>query len=127
MTDQHIIDTIAELFAKVDMNHISSYNPSTENYQCCCGGWANKDLGFRKHQAEVFLAALRGNGIEVADGEALRERLADEIETTLTAHEPRNNDSHCTCGVRNNMDGDVLHSHRMTQIDAAIRQALENR
>jgi len=37
-------DDVAELFAKVDMNHISSYNPSTENYQCCCGAtlWEDK-------------------------------------------------------------------------------------
>lgn len=32
------------VFGREAMNHISSYNPSTENYQCCCGAtlWEDK-------------------------------------------------------------------------------------
>lgn len=54
----------------------------------------------------------------------LMDRLDDAIDTAMLMHEPRDNDSRCTCGARNNMDGDVLHGHRVGAVSDAVRRAL---
>lgn len=54
----------------------------------------------------------------------LMELIDDAIENVLWAHEPRDNDSRCQCGATNNMDGDVLHSHRMGLLSEAVRGVL---
>lgn len=51
----------------------------------------------------------------------LLERVDDAIEDALLAHESLDNDSRCSCGVINNMDGDVLHCHRLGEISWAVR------
>lgn len=57
--------------------------------------------------------------------EQLLDRVDDAIETVLLAHESLDNDSRCSCGVRNNMDGDVLHGHRVGAVSAAVRRVLD--
>jgi hypothetical protein len=54
----------------------------------------------------------------------LLERIDDAIERALWAHESLDNDSRCSCGARNNMDGDVLHSHRLGAISWEVRGVL---
>ena len=50
----------------------------------------------------------------------------DAIENALLAHEPVDNDSRCSCGALNNMDGDVLHGHRMGVLTAAVHLAIRS-
>jgi hypothetical protein len=57
--------------------------------------------------------------------ESVLERLDDAIEAVMLGHEPLDNDSRCSCGTRNNMDGDVLHLHRMGLMSDAVRKVLE--
>lgn len=54
----------------------------------------------------------------------LLDRVDDAIENAMLSHESLNNDSVCSCGVVNNMDGDVLHGHRLGAVSAAVRGAL---
>jgi len=54
------------------------------------------------------------------------DRIDDAIGTAMGQHEALNNDSVCTCGVRNNMDGDVLFSHRWGTVVDAVHIVLEN-
>ena len=61
--------------------------------------------------------------MKVIDEETL-ERIDDALENALIAHEPLDNDSRCRCGARNNMDGDVLHGHRLGALSQAVRGAL---
>lgn len=50
--------------------------------------------------------------------------IDDAIEDVLLAHEPKDNDSRCSCGAVNNMDGDMLHGHRMGVVTAAVHNAI---
>jgi hypothetical protein len=52
------------------------------------------------------------------------ERLDDAIDTAMLMHESVANDSRCSCGARNNMDGDVLHAHRVGMVTYAVHHAL---
>lgn len=61
-------------------------------------------------------------GVNILD-ESLHDKLVDAVETVLLAHE-HIPDVVCTCGARNNMDGDLLHSHRISLIDNAIEDVL---
>jgi hypothetical protein len=56
------------------------------------------------------------------EDEAL-EDVDDAIENALCAHFPQV-DVLCSCGARNNMDGDVLHGHRLGAVSAAVHVAL---
>lgn len=56
--------------------------------------------------------------------EELEIRLADAVEDALGEHDMRDLDAECSCGARNNMDGDVLHGHRSGAISEAIGAAL---
>jgi hypothetical protein len=56
--------------------------------------------------------------------DALLELIDDAIEDTLLAHAALDNDSRCSCGARNNMDGDVLHGHRLGAVSEAVRAVL---
>lgn len=49
--------------------------------------------------------------------------IDDAIEDVLLKHGP-NYDNQCGCGVLNNMDGDVLHGHRMGLLTAAVHLAI---
>lgn len=53
-------------------------------------------------------------------------KIDDAIESTMIRHEALCYSSVCTCGVRNNMDGDVLFSHRVGMVSQAVRAVLEN-
>lgn len=55
----------------------------------------------------------------------LSDRLDNAIELAMAHHESVKDDSECSCGVRNNMDGDVLFSHRVGAVQDAVREALE--
>jgi hypothetical protein len=57
--------------------------------------------------------------------ESLFDRIDDAIEDVLNGHQPLNNDSQCSCGARNNMDGDVLHGHRLSELSDAVRHVLD--
>lgn len=46
--------------------------------------------------------------------------IEDAIEYALLMHQSLNNDSRCSCGAENNMDGDVLHGHRLGEISHAV-------
>lgn len=50
----------------------------------------------------------------------LKEKLLDAIERVLFAHDMLDMGAECSCGARNNMDGDVLHAHRMGAFDDAL-------
>lgn len=50
--------------------------------------------------------------------------IDDAIEAALLAHETVGNDSVCSCGAVNNMDGDVLHGHRMGVLTSAVHLAI---
>ena len=52
------------------------------------------------------------------------DRLYWAIEKAMHEHDALKNDSVCRCGVRNNMDGDVLASHRAGAMMAAVTEAL---
>lgn len=52
------------------------------------------------------------------------ESIEDAIEDAMSQHEPLRNDSVCSCGAKNNMDGDVLFSHRVGAVTTAVRHAL---
>lgn len=54
----------------------------------------------------------------------LMDRIDDAIENAMLAHESMNNDSECSCGARNNMDGDVLFSHRFGIVSNAVHDVL---
>jgi hypothetical protein len=54
----------------------------------------------------------------------LLERVDDAIDDALLAHEALDNDGRCSCGVKNNMDGDVLHAHRFGVVSEAVRNVL---
>lgn len=54
----------------------------------------------------------------------LLDDIDDVVETAMADHESVRNDSACSCGVRNNMDGDVLFTHRVGVVLAAIRTVL---
>lgn len=58
----------------------------------------------------------------------LRDRLAesitDAIETILDQHEFTTQSGQCSCGLRNNMDGDVLDLHRISLVGEAVRNTL---
>ena len=69
------------------------------------------------HVAEAVVAAL---GLT----EETLERIDDAIEDTLWMHEVVGYDHACSCGVKNNMDGDVLHGHRLGVLSDAVRGAL---
>lgn len=56
--------------------------------------------------------------------EAVAQAIDDAIWLAMGQHEPLKNDSVCTCGVRNNMDGDVLFSHRYSVVSDAANAAL---
>lgn len=53
--------------------------------------------------------------------------IDDAIETAMGRHEALDGDSICTCGVRNNMDGDVLFSHRVGAVTHAVHEAIDGR
>jgi hypothetical protein len=55
----------------------------------------------------------------------LLELIDDAIEKAQWAHEPRDHASRCSCGVVNNMDGDVLPSHLHFVVSEAVREVLE--
>lgn len=65
---------------------------------------------------------------EHAMSDSLRDRLAesitDAIETVLDQHEFMHNTSRCSCGLRNNMDGDLLDLHRVSLIGETVRNTL---
>lgn len=52
------------------------------------------------------------------------DRIDDAIEDALLAHAPHI-DSRCSCGAVNNVDGDVLHAHRVGAVSEAVRKALK--
>lgn len=54
----------------------------------------------------------------------LSEQLTDAVERVLNTHASLDNDSRCSCGARNNMDGDVLDSHRISLVGDAIDSVL---
>jgi hypothetical protein len=60
--------------------------------------------------------------MRLTDGQ--QERIDDAIESAMSAHEPLKGDSVCSCGVRNNMDGDVLFGHRVGTVSAAVQNAI---
>jgi|GraSoiStandDraft_46_1057282.scaffolds.fasta_scaffold920080_1 hypothetical protein len=49
------------------------------------------------------------------------DQIDDAIERVMFSHHPLDNDSRCSCGARNNMDGDVLDAHRMGLVSDAVR------
>ncbi|AKU45469.1 recombination directionality factor [Mycobacterium phage Nhonho] len=55
------------------------------------------------------------------DAERLTEAITDAVETVLNNHHEVNNGTECRCGVLNNMDGDVVHSHIMSEFESAVR------
>jgi hypothetical protein len=57
--------------------------------------------------------------------EQLLERVDEAIDVAMAQHESQFNDSVCSCGVVNNMDGDVLHGHRVGAVSAAVRSVLD--
>lgn len=57
--------------------------------------------------------------------EELLDRVDDATWSALAAHESLDNDSRCSCGARNNMDGDVLHGHRSGAVSQAVRRILD--
>jgi len=56
--------------------------------------------------------------------EVEQDAIDDAIEDAMAQHESQNSDSVCTCGVVNNMDGDVLFSHRVGAVSAAVHDAI---
>jgi hypothetical protein len=56
------------------------------------------------------------------DYDRLLDRIDDAIETSMSSHEET--DDVCSCGVRNNMDGDVLFSHRVGSVIDAVHAVL---
>ncbi len=50
--------------------------------------------------------------------------LDEAIDEAMWDHESLDNDSRCSCGVVNNMDGDVLHGHRVGVVSEAVRSAI---
>lgn len=52
------------------------------------------------------------------------EIIDDAIEQALNDHDTWANGSQCSCGVKDNMDGDVLFSHRLGVISAAVHNAI---
>lgn len=57
------------------------------------------------------------------DDETL-DRIGDAVWSAMASHESLQRDSVCTCGVVNNMDGDVLFSHRVSMVIEAVEGAL---
>lgn len=55
----------------------------------------------------------------------LLELIDDAIELAMARHESLNDDSVCTCGQVNNMDGDVLFSHRVAMVSDAVHRMLD--
>lgn len=51
--------------------------------------------------------------------------IDDAIESAMSDHESCHNDSVCTCGVFNNMDGDVLFTHRFSQVSRAVHDVIK--
>lgn len=56
--------------------------------------------------------------------DAQADLIDDAIEDAMSQHESQNSDSVCTCGVVNNMDGDVLFNHRMNAVSAAVHNVI---
>lgn len=54
----------------------------------------------------------------------LLELIEDVVDRVTYEHDALDNDSRCRCGVVNNMDGDVLHSHRVGAMVEAIEAVL---
>lgn len=50
--------------------------------------------------------------------------IDDAIEDAMLKHEALDNDSRCRCGVRNNMDGDVLHGHLVGMVCKAVHDVI---
>lgn len=50
--------------------------------------------------------------------------IEDAIEYALLMHQSLDNDSRCSCGAVNNLDGDVLHGHRMGVLSSAVMRAI---
>lgn len=59
----------------------------------------------------------------------LREQLLEQldyfIETVMLKHDMCMDDAACSCGARNNMDGDVLHGHRLGVLSEGIEEIFE--
>lgn len=65
----------------------------------------------------------------ITNMESLLDAADDAMEAALLAHRPvdahgHDNDEYCYCGGRNNMDGDVMHSHRISVVSEALRTVL---
>jgi hypothetical protein len=82
-------------------------------YKCDCG-WSGDDP--HAHVAGLVVEALWSD--------ELLDAVDDAIETSLLSHASLDNDSRCSCGARNNMDGDVLDGHRFGVVSDAVRAAL---
>jgi hypothetical protein len=74
--------------------------------QCFGGSWA-------QHVAGALIAEL---------DDALDDTIYDAVDELITNH--GGDDNQCRCGTRNNMDGDVLHAHRVGVVMENIRDAL---
>jgi len=66
--------------------------------------------------ANMILAAIQ-------DADPFWDRVDDAIETAVWDHERQDGDQSCRCGAVNNMDGDVLPSHRVGAVTRAVQQA----
>lgn len=82
-------------------------------YDCCPEG--EKHVGeWSQHVADAVIREL----------EPLADTITDAVEDVVNAHEFERNGSVCSCGLRNNLDGDVLYLHRISLIGSAIRGVL---
>lgn len=52
--------------------------------------------------------------------DTLCEQLTDAVERVLDVHDMLENGQSCSCGARNNMDGDLLHGHRIGTVSSVI-------
>jgi hypothetical protein len=59
----------------------------------------------------------------IQDADLFWDRVEDAVETAVWGHERQDGDGSCRCGAVNNMDGDVLPSHRVGAVTEAIQKA----
>jgi hypothetical protein len=78
------------------------------------------DPEWAEHVADVLLSLP---GIAIVDIDSLLERIDDAIEHALDHHYTLP-DHECSCGATNNMDGDVLHAHRLGALSQAVAAVL---
>lgn len=56
--------------------------------------------------------------------DTIAETVTDAVESVLDGHDFSTTDSECSCGLRDNMDGDVLILHRISLIGRMVDRAL---